>query len=132
MLAMGGLLGVAASGLDPFWRVEPLTLSEAAALRDDGEAAWLILEGHDPNTRYPVREDLIDGRKHVITPLEAAVRSRRLTMVELLVSHGARPDIDTWTLLVCAPQDNDIVEVRSALEGVGGEPASVLCKAGPE
>ena len=50
-VAVPGVLLIAATalmlmglpfGIDPLWRVEPLTLAEAAALRDNGEVVRLI------------------------------------------------------------------------------------------
>src|ERR671919_925584 len=73
---------------DPFWPAEALTLSEAAAVRDHAEVVRLIEEGHDPNRKWPVRAGLLDGDAHMMGPLEAAVRIRRLSLVELLMRSG--------------------------------------------
>jgi hypothetical protein len=132
MLALVCVIGAAALGFDPLWHVEPLTLSEAAALRDEGETIRLLIEGYDPNQRYPVRREFVDADQRAITPLEAAVRSRRATMVQLLLAHGARPDIDTWMLLACSPADPDTTEVRSRLAVLAPSPAIVSCNAMPE
>lgn len=80
-----------AIGSNPFWTEPDLTLSEAAMVRDAGEAVRLIRAGHDPSRGWPVRADLSDtGEAEVITPLEAAVQIRRLELVQLLVREGAR------------------------------------------
>jgi hypothetical protein len=89
-----------AIGLDPFWPTGTLTLSEAAAVRDHAEVVRLIEAGHDPNRRWPVRAGLLDGAAQMISPLEAAVRIRRLSLVELLMRSGAAPDMQERSALV--------------------------------
>jgi hypothetical protein len=82
---------LAAIDAHPFWRVEPLNLSEAAALRDGGEVARLIAAGHDPNQAYPIRAGLLLSSGVTLTPVEAAVVADRPEIVQLLVDGGARP-----------------------------------------
>src|SRR5687768_15641402 len=55
LLATIIMLGMGLAGHHPFWRVEDVTLSEAAGTRDDAQALRLIMGGADPNGRYPVR-----------------------------------------------------------------------------
>ena len=88
------------AGADPFWPIPAMTLSEAAAVRDHAEVVRLIEEGHDPNRKWSVRAGLLDGDAHAITPLEAAVRIRRLALVELLLRSGAAPGADERSALV--------------------------------
>jgi len=76
-----------------------LTLSEAAALHDQGELVRLIAAGSDPNAVYPLRADVLAVR--ALTPLEAAVGARRPEMVELLMHHGATVDPNAWRRLHC-------------------------------
>jgi hypothetical protein len=78
------------AGAHPFWRWEPLTLSEAAALHDGGEVARLIAEGHDPNGEYPVRAGYLMSEPVVLTPIAAAMAARRGEIVDLLMDAGAR------------------------------------------
>jgi hypothetical protein len=88
-------------GIDPLWRVEPLTLAEAAALRDNGEVVRLIQAGEDPNAPGTVRAELLRNDAQVVTPLEAAVGIDRPDMVETLLENGAVLDAMTWTRLMC-------------------------------
>jgi quinol-cytochrome oxidoreductase complex cytochrome b subunit len=60
-------------GADPLWAVEPMTLSEAAALRDNGEVVRLIESGEDVNGTSVVRPNVFSERELVMTPIEAAV-----------------------------------------------------------
>lgn len=73
----------------PFWVFEPLNLSEAAALRDGGEVARLLAEGHDPNAVYLVRGGFLRDDEMRVTPIEAALASRRDEIVQLLRDGGA-------------------------------------------
>ena len=94
---LAACLGLATIGLHPFWRWEPVTLSEAAATRDAGEVARLIEEGQDPNRAYRVRDGLLDGRGGELTPLEAAQIGQRPEIVDLLLDYGARPGAPAGT-----------------------------------
>ena len=77
--------------LNPFWLRERLNLAEAAALRDRGEVARLIAEGHDPNATYLVRKGFIRDYAMRLTPIEAAEATRRDEVVQLLLDAGAKP-----------------------------------------
>jgi hypothetical protein len=83
--------------LNPFWLWTPLNLSEAAALRDRGEVARLLQEGHDPNAVYLVRRDFIRDYSMRLTPVEAAQATQRDEIVDLLVDSGATPPADHTT-----------------------------------
>jgi hypothetical protein len=101
-------------GIDPLWAVEPLTLSEAAGARDNGEVIRLIEGGADPNEAAPIRARLVDDNAQTVTPLEAAVGTRRADMVELLLDHGARMDPATFVRLACfahAVRADDVLRV---------------------
>jgi hypothetical protein len=110
------------SDAPPFWRGGSLTLSEAAALHDQGELVRLIASGHDPNAVYALRADVLAVR--ALTPLEAAVGARRPEMVELLIRHGARVDSDSWRRLHCfaaATGGADVVQMLDRFRPGGSE-----------
>ena len=102
----------AAGASPPFWRGGTLTLSEAVALRDQGDVARLTLAGSDPNAAYTLRPGILAAAS--LTPLEAAVGARRAEMVELLMLHGARVNETSWRRLHCfalASGAADVVEM---------------------
>ena len=78
----------AAGGSPPFWRGGPLTLSEAAALRDQGEVARLTLSGSDPNapnSSAVVREAVKERIREFLLPVneEGSGWSLRKTVLRL-------------------------------------------------
>jgi hypothetical protein len=117
-LVVGWLIGAS-----PFWAVANLTLSEAVVTRDAGEVVRLIVYEHaDPDQPWPVRPGLAPGAPAVMTPLTAAVITRRLEMVRLLVHRGAHlPTGVARDRLICdaaAAGGTDIVEFLMA-DGAG-------------
>jgi hypothetical protein len=90
-------LVLAVWGVHPFWLPAPLNLAEAAALRDRGEVARLLAEGKDPNATYRVRRGVVRRYAMEMTPIEAALATRRDEIVQLLLDSGATPhmpDVD--------------------------------------
>jgi hypothetical protein len=114
-------------GIDPLWRVEPLTLAEAAALRDNGEVVRLIHAGEDPNRPGTVRAELLRNDAQVVTPLEAAVGIDRPDMVETLLENGAVLDAMTWTHLMCFAISIEADEAIQFLDQRRPAGASTVC-----
>jgi hypothetical protein len=112
----GAVLGAAVCGYTPtFWQGGPLTLAEAAALRDQGEVARLIEAGADPNEEYALRPDVLATNR--ATPLEAAVYARRAEIVHLLMHEGATMDERSWRHLHCVAAEigeGDVIEAVDA------------------
>ena len=115
-------------GVDPLWYVEPVTLPEAAALRDDGEVMRLIGLGADPNEAGTVRAGFAHNEAQMLTPLEAAVGIRRADMVEVLFENGAQMDAATWTQLLCFADVVGAGDVRALLEQRRPQDASASCE----
>jgi hypothetical protein len=111
----GAVLCVALFGGTPaFWQGGSLTLSEAAALRDQGVVARLIEAGADPDREYPLRPDVIATDR--ATPLEAAVAARRAEIVNLLMNEGATMDERSWRHLHCLAVDSGAGDVVDAID----------------
>ncbi len=103
-------------GLDPLWRVEPLTLAEAAALRDNGEVVRLIRSGEDPNRPTLVRAEVLGDHEVTVTPLEAAVGIDRADIIQVLLENGATLDAGTWPHLMCLAASVEADEAKDFLE----------------
>jgi hypothetical protein len=90
-LALATVLWLLMAAVDrhPFWRVEPMTLSEAVAARDFGEVARLLASGRDPNARYAIRAGMIGRAARELTPMETAVAAGREEMMSILSYAGA-------------------------------------------
>ena len=127
ILATAVMLAGLMFGVDPLWRVEPLTLAEAAALRDNGEVVRLIEAGEDPNAPGTVRAEFLRNDALTITPLEAAVGSDRVDIMEVLLEHGARLDPATWNGLMCFATAIEADESRALLEQRRPEGAPLAC-----
>jgi hypothetical protein len=91
-IVRAAFLAMAFAGAHPFWQWQPLTLSEAAALRDSGEVARLLADGQDPNGVYSVREGFLNNGPASLTPVQAARANHRDEIVQLLIDGGARAD----------------------------------------
>jgi hypothetical protein len=128
VVATAAMLMAVPFGIDPIWHVEPVSLPEASALRDNGEAMRLIGLGADPSEAGAVRKDLAHNEEFVLTPLEAAVSIERVDMVELLLENGARMDATTWMRLICFADLLNAGEVRVFLEQRRPQDASASCE----
>lgn len=128
IVATAAMLAGLPFGADPLWYVEPLTLPEAAALRDNGEVVRLIDLGEDPNRPGPVRPNVLRNDAQVLTPLEAAVGARRADMVDLLLENGAVMNAAMWTRLTCFAEVVDAGDVKDMLDGRRPVGASDACK----
>ncbi len=104
------MLLVAAVGYRPLWAARGVTLAEAAHGGDTATVFRMLGGGSDPNAAGPV---MFDRRADpaMLTPLEAAVESRQVETVRLLMLRGARvPDADRQ-LLACLAAAVNATEV---------------------
>jgi ankyrin repeat protein len=79
-----------------------VTLAEAAMLADHADVVRLVRAGADPNAPARVRAGTLDFSEHVMTPLEAAARSRQSGIVQLLLDSGARMTATSYPRLWCS------------------------------
>jgi hypothetical protein len=106
-LALPGLLFAAvalvvmAIGLRAFQPDPPLTLAEAAALRDSADVVRLVRRGADPNAVAAVRPSVLPSRTGSMTPLEAALTARQVERARLLLDLGATVRADNFERLYC-------------------------------
>ena len=111
-------------GMPAFWTGGALTLSEAAALRDQGEVARQIEAGADPNREYDLRPGVLAIDRAF--PLEAAVAARRAEIVNVLMREGATLDESRWRRLHCAAVETRAADVVRAIDELKPVDASLL------
>jgi len=115
---------LSARGSNPLWRTEPLNLSEAAALRDNGEVARLLAAGADPRAARSVRGGFLYEYEARLTPAEAAILSDRPELLQLLLDFGLSFDRDEWTRAWCTAAGT---ETKAVLERVRPPDAVAGC-----
>ena len=108
----------------PLWPPDNVTLPEAIATRNNGEALRLIALGADPNATARVRGGLlVNGRDVIVTPVEAAVGAQRADSLRQLLSYGAVIDDGERLVLRCYERTRRDSGVRDILDaGATGEP----------
>jgi hypothetical protein len=101
---------------DGLWPPDDVTLSEAAATRNNAEAVRLIESGANPNQPGYVRDGLLtSGYAVTITPIEAAVGAQRADSVRTLLANGAAVDEEELKVLRCLEEARHDAGVRELL-----------------
>jgi hypothetical protein len=108
----------------PLWPPDEVTLPEAIATRNNGEALRLISQGADPDAAARVRDGLlVNGRDVVVTPVEAAVGAQRADSLRQMLSYGAVIDDRERLVLRCYERTRRDSGVRDVLDaGATSEP----------
>jgi hypothetical protein len=117
----------AAAGAHPLWRVEPVNLSEAAALREQATVVQLIRRGEDPYARREVRADLLFNDRAELTPIEAAIAAGRTEIVEIILWAAPRPEPAVWVRARCISQLEGAENINAILDKYRPESAIVNC-----
>ena len=112
LFATALVLVLAALGYQPLWQAgPPITLAQAAYATDRATVYRMIKEGANPNEASRVTDDT------VLTPLEAAVLSRDLEVVQILVGLGATVDDSNRRRLTCFALEEDDQSMVTYLQG---------------
>jgi hypothetical protein len=111
-LALGVAGVLVAAGVPPLrgwiWPAADTTMVEAAALGDSARLRALAAAGASLDARGAVRRDLVDRDVPTnMTPIEAAVRRRSDSMVQMLIELGARPSAAEARYLWCLATETD-------------------------
>ena len=122
-----GMLIRALSGTHPLWRVEPVNLSEAAALRDQATVVQLIRHGDDPYQRREVRADLLFNDRAELTAFEAAIASGRAEVMEALLWSAPKPAPAEWNRLRCLSRLQETDDIDEVLDRYKPESAVLEC-----
>lgn len=98
------------------WPPDDVTLSEAAATRNNAEVVRLIDSGANPNQPSRVRDGLLtNGYAVTIKPIEAAVGAQRADSLQTLLANGAAVDQEELRVLRCLEQTRHDSGVRELL-----------------
>ena len=120
--ALAGLVLVgAAVGWHPFWNEPPLTMSEAAALKDRATMLRLISNGVDINAPAKVRARILKSYDIIVTPLEASVGTRTPMAMQFLLARGASMDARERTVVMCLALKDDAQEIVGFLRESGAQ-----------
>lgn len=125
LVIVGLTLWLAASWLGlPFAAAgDGITLSEAAMLADHADVVRLMSQGVDPNAPARVRPGIFDFGEHMMSPLEAATRSRQSGIMQLLTDSGARITATNYPDLWCSADrvrnNGEVVSFLSAHRPAG-------------
>jgi hypothetical protein len=122
-----GLLLRAMVGSHPLWRVEPVNLSEAAALRDQATVVQLVRRGEDPYQRREVRADLLFNDRAELTAFEAAIASGRAEVMEAILWSARRPEPAEWNRLRCLSKLQETDDIDEVLDRYKPESAVLEC-----
>ena len=101
LLALAALILLAAvAGYRPLWAIRDTTLVEAARGGDTATVFRMLTSGSDPNLSEAVAPEG-QSEPAVLTPLEAAVESRQVEVVQLLMKMGAQASESDRQRLAC-------------------------------
>ena len=128
LLALAVLILLAAVvGYRPLWATRNTTLAEAARGGDTATVFRMLGAGSDPNLAE--RVVALEGRPEpaVLTPLEAAVESRQVEVVQLLMKTGARASESDRQKLACLAIAVDAPEVGAYLRSTMPPSATPDC-----
>ena len=123
-----GMLIRALGGTHPLWRVEPVNLSEAAALRDQATVVQLIRRGDDPYQRREVRADLLFNDRAELTAFEAAIASGRAEVMDVILWSASKPGPAEWNRLRCLSQLQETDDIDEVLDRYKPESAVLECR----
>ena len=119
------VLLLSAVGFEPVWWDKDVTLVEASRNGDIAEAYRLVNAGSNPNQSSAVRLD--SGVVATLTPLEAAVESRQVEVLQVLVHAGARASEGDRQTLVCLAAAVNAPEVAEYLHSALPPPGQPDC-----
>ncbi len=116
-LGTGFLMLGAVNGSPSWWQVDPVNISEAAALRDRATVVRMMANGESPYVRHEIRKDLVFNNSVELTAIEAGIATHRSEVVDIILfSARTPPDDATWAHLRCLAQlesDEDVTEVMN-------------------
>ena len=125
-VVIGGTVLAEQAGRTPFTEGPPRNLAEAAGMGRWSEVLRLLRFGLDPVRAYPVRPQVMPLEATCVTPMEAAIWSRRVELVVLLDAAAGRGiGADERARLACLAADLGLPDIANHLASRGSS-----CEAG--
>jgi hypothetical protein len=123
--AFGLLIGLGASPMrEWFWTSPDTNIVEAAALGDAARVRTLAAAGVSLDAPVRVRPDLLDDNlPPQMSALEAAVRRRSDSLVQMVIELGARPSDQEARRLACLAREVDDPGTAAVLDRAFAIPA---------
>jgi len=118
-----------AAGLAPFEAADRMTLPEAAALESEADVVRLLRSGADPNQPAWVRRTRLRAVHAPMTPMQAAMTSRHVSVMTLLADAGARVTPAEMPVLWCIAESQRNADAATWLRGRAGGPFPQDCRA---
>lgn len=116
-----------AGGVAPFAPAERMTLPEAAALESDADVVRLLRAGADVNQQAWVRRTRIRSVHAAMTPMEAAMTSRHVSVMTLLADAGARITAAELPVLWCLAASQQNADAQAWLRSRAAGPFPATC-----
>lgn len=127
LAAAAAILAASLGGYRALAAPADLTLSEAAAIRDEAEVLRQIRAGADPDARGLVRRGMISDPEYLMTPLEAAIAAGHGEVVRLLLRNGAVINDANFSLLFCLAEEHGTPDIVSFLNEHAPSGIAVQC-----
>ena len=115
-VASAALAVLSVVGANPVWATAPMTMSEAAVMRDPAMVARAIAAGEDPYVPRTVRRGLLVERDLSLNALDAAIGARRGEVVALLLFAAPPRDAAVWQQATCLARDIGDRDVLAVLD----------------
>ena len=107
------------AGTTLFAAVPPANLAEAAAMGRADDVVRRLALGDDRHRVYDLRTEVISSAVRRATPVEAAMWSRQLLMVQLLDGAGAIADLSQRQESACLAADLELQDIVEDLSPSG-------------
>jgi len=123
------MLAASVFGRHPFWHSAPLNIAEAAAMHDGASVVVRLKHGESAFARREIRSGLLFDHAVHLSPIEAAIASRRPEVLMLILSESPDPSADAWNRARCAANSVADDEITAVLERFRPKGTQVDCTA---
>lgn len=127
-VAVFAVLLMRTAGLAPFEPADRMTLPEAAALESEADVVRLLRAGADPNQPAFVRRTRLRAVHAPMTPMQAAMTARHVSVMTLLADAGARVTPAEMPVLWCIAESQQNADAAAWLRARADGPFPADCR----